>query len=169
MDFELLQQTMMKDAELILWMTEGMPEDQARWKPDLDTWSVLEVINHLADEEVEDFRTMLDLILHDPTRSLPSIDPMGWVTSRDYNARALTSSLQRFLAERQRSLAWLRTLEAPNWEMAIEMPHGEMRAGDMVASWVVHDQWHIQQLVQIRRAYLVAHVKPYRTAYAGTL
>jgi hypothetical protein len=169
MDFELFRHTLMKDAELIMWLTEEMPEGQARWKPDPETWSVLEVINHLADEEVEDFRALLDLILHAPARPLPSIDPMGWVTARDYNARALTPSVQRFMSERQRSLAWLRELDAPDWEAAVQMSHGEMRAGDVVASWVAHDQWHIQQLVQIRRAYLAERAKPYRTAYAGTL
>ena len=73
------------------------------------------------------------------------------------------------MSERQRSLAWLRELDAPDWEAAVQMSHGEMRAGDVVASWVAHDQWHIQQLVQIRRAYLAERAKPYRTAYAGTL
>ena len=29
----------------------NVSEDQARWKPGADKWSLLEVINHLADEE----------------------------------------------------------------------------------------------------------------------
>jgi len=169
MDVEMLHEAMVENAEWIRRMIEGMPPAQARWKPDPDTWSALEVINHLADEEVEDFRTMLDLILHAPTRPLPRIDPMGWVTSRKYNARDLGASLQRFLDQRQRSLRWLHELSSPDWEAAVDMSHGEMRAGDVAASWVIHDQWHMQQLIQIRRAYLAERFAPYRTAYAGTL
>ena len=53
--------------------------------------------------------------------------------------------------------------------MDVEMLHGEMRAGDVAASWVIHDRWHMQQLIQIRRVYLAERFTPYRTAYAGTL
>jgi hypothetical protein len=49
------------------------------------------------------------------------------------------------------------------------MLHGEMRAGDVAASWVIHDPWPMQQLIQIRRAYLAKRFTPYQTAYAGTV
>jgi hypothetical protein len=160
---------MAEDAEWIHRMIQGTSRDQARWKPDPATWSVLEVINHLADEEVEDFRTMVDLILHAPTRPLPAIDPMGWVTSRHYNDRELLPSLERFLDERRRSLNGLANLDAPDWEASVQTPHGRLRAGDIAASWIIHDHWHMQQLIRIRRVYLVDRFKPYRTSYAGTL
>ena len=41
-------------------LTRGVSEEQARWKPTTDEWSILEVVNHLADEEVEDFRHRFD-------------------------------------------------------------------------------------------------------------
>ena len=34
----------------------GIREDDAHWKPDPDRWSYCEIVNHLADIEVEDFR-----------------------------------------------------------------------------------------------------------------
>ena len=40
----------------------GVDAEQARWKPDADSWSILEVVCHLVDEEREDFRTRLDHI-----------------------------------------------------------------------------------------------------------
>ena len=52
-------------------LTRGVSEEQSRWKPATDQWSILEVVNHLADEEVEDFRHRLDLTLHRPGEHWP--------------------------------------------------------------------------------------------------
>jgi len=96
-------------------LADGVSAEQARWRPDAGSWSLLEVINHLGDEEREDFRTRLDFILHRPGEDPPPIDPQGWVTARDYNQRDLAESIDRFLAERQTSLAWLRGLGSDRW------------------------------------------------------
>lgn len=45
----------------ITQLCESVSEAQAHVKPDLQCWSILEVINHLFDEEREDFRRRLDL------------------------------------------------------------------------------------------------------------
>ena len=63
-------------------LVSGLSLEQARWKPSLDKWSILEVVNHLYDEEREDFRQRLSLVLADPMQPWPPIDPRTWVTSR---------------------------------------------------------------------------------------
>ena len=67
-------------AETIRSLMQGISDEQARWKPDAKSWSLLEVINHLADEEREDFRDHVDCLLHDKPWNL--IDPQGWVAAR---------------------------------------------------------------------------------------
>src|SRR5437660_740277 len=52
------------NATAIAAIVRAMPADQVAWRPAPDAWSVLEVINHLADEEGEDFRGRLDFVLH---------------------------------------------------------------------------------------------------------
>ena len=49
-------------------LVQGVSEAQARWKPDAETWSILEIVNPLYDEEREDFRARLDNILHHQER-----------------------------------------------------------------------------------------------------
>jgi len=170
MHFEYLKNLLAQHAEIIRQLTDGITPEQARWKPDVDTWSLLEIVNHLYDEEREDFRAHLDVILNKPEEGWGHISPFTWVTERRYNERDLETSVQNFLAERHASLAWLESLGAPDWELSIHAPWGDaMRAGDMFASWVIHDQWHIQQLVQIRRAYTIAQAAPYDVRYAGEL
>jgi hypothetical protein len=155
------------DMLRIRLLAQGVDDEQARWRPDADSWSILEVICHLLDEERKDFRVRLDITLHKPDETWPGIDPAGWVTEHNYNEQVLAASLQAFHEEREASLAWLKRLEAPDWEASYEAPWGTMRAGDLLASWVAHDLLHMRQLVELHWAYNEQEVLPYSTRYAG--
>ena len=168
MDFGACQIQLRQNGELIRELVASISQEQAIRKPSPDDWSVLEVVNHLYDEEREDFRQRLDYILHRPGESWPPIDPMGWVTSRNYNERELSSSLQNFLDERQKSLAWLASLEHPNLNQTETHPvMGEFHAGDMLAAWVFHDVLHLRQLVELKYFLLQDGLRPYDPTYAG--
>ena len=156
------------NAPAIDALFRAMPADRVRWRPATEEWSALEVINHLADEEREDFRTRLDVVLHRPGETPPPIDPEGWVLARDYNGRDLDESLARFLGERRRSLDWLRGLGAPDWSRSWSHPLGfSIRAGDLLVAWAAHDLLHLRQLVEIQYARRAADAAPYEVAYAG--
>ncbi len=167
MDFSHLLRLMKDNTGRIKALAGGVAQEQARWKPDAESWSILEVINHLYDEEREDFRVRLNLILHDPEKEWPPIDPEGWVTARRYNEREIESSLKNFLEERQRSFEWLASLDGADWYATHTSPFGSMRAGDMFVSWVGHDLLHLRQLVELHRAYLKVQASPYGIEYAG--
>jgi hypothetical protein len=154
-------------GQIIRSLVEGISQPEAQARPAADAWSVLEVVCHLYDEEREDFRQRLDFTLHKPDETWPPIDPRGWVTSRSYNERHLGEALASFLAERERSLAWLRSLAAPNWQASHETPFGFMKAGDILSSWVAHDNLHTRQLVELRRSRLLQLTQPYDVRYAG--
>lgn len=131
-------------------------------------WSILEVVNHLADEEVEDFRARLRSTLEDPAREWAPIDPERAVRDRAYQERDPAESLRRFRAAREESLAWLRALPEPRWDNAKTHPRaGTLHAGDLLASWAAHDARHLQQIA--KRLHLLAahHGAPYSVEYAG--
>ena len=167
MNMNRLLSQMMEDAERVRALAQGVSDRQARWKPDPDTWSILEVVNHLLDEERHDFRVRLDYTLHRPGEPWPPIDPGGWVTERAYNQRDLGASLAQFLSERKASIAWLRALSTPDWDATYEAPWGLIRAGDLFASWVAHDLLHLRQLVELHWAHATTELSPYRPDYAG--
>jgi hypothetical protein len=168
MDFEHLLSKMADNTRTIRVLTQGVSSEQARWKPTADSWSILEVINHLVDEEREDFRAHLDAILHHPHRAWIPIDPQGWVSGRQYNERELGQSVDNFLLARQESFAWLRELDAPDWTASRAAPWGSISAGDMFASWIAHDLLHMRQLVELRWACTVHLLEPFKVDYAGT-
>lgn len=158
-----------ESSRAIAALVRGLDVAQARWKPAPERWSILEVVNHLADEEVEDFRRRLTLILTDPVAAWPPIDPPGWVTQRAYAERELGESLARFLSERERSLAWLRSLDAVDWNAAHEHPRlGRMTAGTIAASWLAHDLLHLRQIAKLRYDDLARRAAPHAIAYAGS-
>jgi len=154
-------------GQAILNLAGGLALAQARWKPDSDSWSVLEVLNHLVDEEVLDFRRHLDHILHTPDQPWPEIDPQGWVTSKHYNERQLEETLAAFAAEREKSIAWLQSLGVPNFDSVVPMPWGNLSAGDMLASWLAHDLLHLRQLIELRYALTQDASAPFSVEYAG--
>lgn len=148
-------------------LAQGVSLEQARWKPSPEKWSFLEVVNHLYDEERDDFRARLDSLLHHPERKWPPIDPQGWALERGYNEREFAESLARFLEERRKSIAWLKELKEPHLENEYEHTQGIISAGDLLASWLAHDFLHIRQLARLHWQYLNFLCTPFKTAYAG--
>jgi hypothetical protein len=148
-------------------LASGLSAEQARWKPNADSWSIIEVVNHLYDEEREDFRAKIKHILGRTGGMPPEIDPEAWVTERRYNEHPLETSIAQFWNERDSSLTWLATQAETDWDTAIEVPMGRFTAGDMLLAWMAHDLLHLRQLVELRYAYLSVHAAPYSVDYAG--
>jgi hypothetical protein len=167
-DIHELAQQFGHNAEAIAALVAGIGNDEARWRPAPGKWSVLEVINHLHDEEREDFRQRLDYVLNRPGEAWPKIDPDGWAVERDYNGRDLAASLEAFLDERRRSTEWLRSLVAPDWTISRRHPAGFIiSAGDFLLSWLSHDYLHIRQLAKLRFDYAATLMPEFASTYAG--
>lgn len=156
------------NAAAIQQLVASMDAVRARWKPTPKDWSALEVINHLADEEREDFRARIQYVLSRSDEPAPPIDPQGWVIQRAYNQRDLDESVADYLQERQRSLEWLRGLTNVSWEMPVpQAPSPDFRLGDLLVAWVAHDILHQRQLVELKWAYGLKAFAPFSPDYAG--
>jgi len=168
MNHHLIINQLRVNCEVFKNLFQNVSEDQARWKPAKDRWSILEVVNHLYDEEREDFRKRLELVLSNPDRPWPPIDPEGWVVQRNYNERNLKESAGNFLAEREASLRWLNNQNSPDWQATHHHPQmGPMSAGLLLANWSAHDFFHIRQLADLLFAYLTKQVAPVSLNYSG--
>jgi len=145
----------------------GLSQEASEWRPGQDSWSVLEVVNHLWDEEILDFRPRLKSIIEGDNADWDGINPRGWVTEKRYNERDLAESMAGFQAERQASLDWLNSLVNPN--MDAEKTHPEydpISAGNLLASWVAHDLLHLIQINRCKLAYFEELAKPHSISYA---
>jgi hypothetical protein len=145
-----------------------IPEEDARWKPASGNWSILEIVNHLLDEETRDFRARLESTLCDPAGPWPAIDPEQWAIEGRYNERNLTESISRLVAERGNTLQWLRWLREPDWSLAYQHPTlGPLTAGSLLASWAAHDALHLRQLAKRLYEMSARDAGEHSVAYAG--
>ena len=164
----LIAQQLERNAETIQSIVAGINTEQAHWKPTEEDWSMIEVINHLFDEERFDFRLRVDYTLHRPGEAWPPIHPGSWVTERKYNQRMLGESLGDFLRERRQSVHWLNNLQSPDWDKSEKHPDGfVISAGELLASWLAHDFLHLRQLVELHYAWVKQSVAPRNIEYAG--
>ena len=168
MDINYFISSLENSAKKIESLLMGVSDEQAKWKPNPDKWSILEVINHLYDEEKDDFRKRIDLTLHSQDKEWPGIDPEGWVQSHDYYNKDYKQSVDNFLDERNKSLEWLKTLQNPGWERVYQHPIlGTLAAGDLLAAWTAHDYLHLRQLSNLQAGYLNILASPFSTKYAS--
>ena len=173
MEFDVLYQELARGAVMIQTLVAGIPPEEARVKPSPEAWSMLEVVCHLLDEERYDFRKYLGKILEGSDQPRLQAFSPGQETARPHNERDLAKSLDEFLEERSRSLAWLKALTSPDWNLTITLTFGpseeklRVTAGDMLVAWAAHDNLHMRQLVELRRERLVHLAEPYDAQYAG--
>ena len=71
MDLDYCMKQLAENGQRVRALVEDIDEVQARWKPDPASWSILEVVCHLLDEEREDFRVRLDITLQRPGETWP--------------------------------------------------------------------------------------------------
>ena len=127
----------------------AVDEEESRWKPEDGGWSIVEIVSHMLDTETDDMRTRVRLTLEDPTQDWPPIDPEGWAVERNYQENNLATIVERLVNERQQSIAWLRSLDSPDWNTTRTHPRfGPIRAGDILTAWCAHDALHLRQIAK---------------------
>lgn len=167
-ELPIIVEALRRNARVVAALVSAVGDEQARWRPHPDKWSILEVVSHLADEEVEDFRARVDAALNRPNDQWKPIDPEGWVAARRYNEGNLVEQTERFLTSRAETVSWLEGLHVPDWDVAYDHPRfGPIRAGDLLTAWVAHDHIHIRQINRLQREFLVTEASRYSPRYAG--
>ncbi|MEX1132480.1 MAG: DinB family protein [Flavobacteriales bacterium] len=168
MDRALLISQLAHQGEVFRALLTDLSIVESRWKPGPEKWCALEVVCHVHDEEREDFRARLRSTLETPLEAWPKIDPAAWVSERKYREQDFHAVLANFLTERERSLAWLRSLSDAPWKNAYLHPTvGPVSCELLLTNWVAHDLHHIRQLVNLRYGYLKAQTTV-PLDYAGT-
>ena len=168
MDTKYIIDRLVHNEKVFREILTGVTGNQVHWKPAPDKWSMLEIVNHLYDEEQLDFRERVKAALEN--REAPPIDPQGWVKSKNYADRDYVQSVANFLLERERSIEWLHGLEGNkdvNWESKWTNPQFEMTAYAFLVNWLAHDYLHIRQINRMNYLYLNEITGDQSLQYAG--
>jgi hypothetical protein len=159
---------LISNAEAIRRLLETLTDEQSNWKPDPETWSMKEVMEHVFNEERLDFRKHLREMLSEPPQ------PWGQFHQEDYlTVESCKKALEEFLLERQASTEWLKEQAGTDWTVSSSIsfsPEGEtfvLSAGDVLVSWVAHDFLHLRQMNELLYAWNEKQAPPYSVQYAG--
>jgi len=168
MDHTVIISKLEYNINIIKVMLKNISLEQARWKPSPQKWSLLEVICHLHDEEIDDFRQRLEFALLNPDKDWKRIAPDKWVSEKNYNHKNFKSSTDNFLTERKKSIHWLKGLTTPDWNAEDNYPFGKtMTAKKILVNWLAHDYLHIRQINSLNWSYLAKVAPSIDLRYSG--
>ena len=136
-------------------MCEVSNED-ARWKPAPDRFSIAEVLAHLSHSEGHCYRMRVDRFL---SEERPEFEPDDAQFHLDlYRNADPEDAFDHFEEQRETNVEYLRGLEAGSGgRVAIHREAGEVTLAQMLHEWALHDLGHIRQVAELVRArkYLV--------------
>lgn len=143
-----LEQTPIIIEKLLL----DAPQEALQWKPQMDRWSVSEVLAHLADIEVF-FRERVRKMVAEDAPQLGSYDQNAAYAEGKYSGGQAREHLHRFCHERDRTLSMLRYLPAA--AVARTGQHaeiGRITVAEQLNEWAFHNLGHIRQISELYRA-----------------
>ncbi|AIQ39864.1 DinB family protein [Paenibacillus sp. FSL R7-0297] len=130
---------------------EGLSDEHLKWKAEPASWSVTEVLSHLADHSIVVSFRIRD-ILADTKVQLPAFNQDAWVSGQHSNLGKATDSLELFRSLLHYNSLLLGRLTAAEWEKSgINVKGDTVRIADIVRSFTAHVQNHLAQIERVKR------------------
>lgn len=130
--------------------TEDLDEEVVRTPEATGKWSIVEVIQHLADSELV-YGYRMRLIVAEEEPEIPGYDQDRWARNLRYRDVGLDSALQQLDALRRANLRWLRTLsEAELDRFGHHGERGEESVRHIIRLLAAHDLVHRRQIDRIK-------------------
>ncbi len=131
-------------------MSELTDED-ARWKPAPDRFSVAEVLAHLSHSEGHCYRMRVDRFLAETRPAFEADDAQMYLDL--YRNADPEDAFHRFEEQRKTNVAYLRDLPSEaGRRVALHQEAGEITLNQMLHEWALHDIGHIRQIAELVRA-----------------
>jgi hypothetical protein len=128
-----------------------LDEEDVRWKPAPDRFSVGEVLAHLAHSEGYCYRPRLDRFLSEEN---PEFEPDDAQFHLERYAKAdPEDEFDHFEDQRETNIEFLRNLEpGAGARRAVHKAAGPITLEQMLHEWAMHDLGHIRQIAELVRA-----------------
>jgi DinB family protein len=152
---ETLLLTLESTPSLMAQAAAELSDEQARWKADENTFSLIENVWHLADLEREAYAVRIRRVLSEEEPMLSNFDGDRVARERVYNTRELAEGLAAFARARARNVEILRGLSRSEWRRrATQEGAGRISLEDVPRMMAEHDRSHTQDVRD-----LLAHIK----------
>jgi hypothetical protein len=132
----------------------GVPDELLRRPERPGKWCMLQVLGHLADQEIINAWRLRRIVAEDRPR-IEAYDQDRWAVGLGYLDDPWAEVLAELVAVRGRNLRFYRSLPAEALErVGLHAERGEESFGRLLRMTAGHDLAHRRQLARIRRAVL---------------
>jgi hypothetical protein len=159
-----------RTPEVLRALLGSLPPEWAMATEGGESWSAFDVMGHFIHGEKTDWIPRARIILaHGDTRAFEPFDRFAQFAVSE--GKTLVNLLDEFAVLRAENVAALRTMNLQAADFARQGRHPELGAvtlGELIATWVVHDLDHLNQIVRTLAQQYAGQVGPWR-AYLGVL
>ena len=126
-------------------------DDDARWKPAPDRFSIAEVLAHLSHSEGHCYRMRVDLFMSVEQPRFEADDAQFHLER--YRDSDPEEAFAHFEEQRDTNLEYLRSLpEEAGGRVALHSAAGPITLAQMLHEWALHDVGHVRQVAELVRA-----------------
>jgi hypothetical protein len=127
----------------------GVPDDVLHRRPAPGKWSIVEIIAHLAEDELSSSWRYRQMIEHDGV-ALLGFDQELWARLGDYASWTARDALDMYRLLRLANVTLLSRLTAAEWDRSgVHAERGSMTVRSLAAHMAGHDRNHIEQIKRI--------------------
>ncbi|MEH7886886.1 DinB family protein [Bacillus sp. JJ1609] len=134
------------------------------------TWNASQVIDHLIEAEKTNWIPRLESILQEGEEQLfPAFDRFAHL--KESAPYSMNTKFLEFKVLRNENIAKLNSLIIDEQQLELTGLHpefGEVKARELISTWVVHDLTHISQIVRVMAQRYMLDVGPWES-YLGVL
>lgn len=131
--------------------TAGLTEEQLKWKAEPASWSVTEVLTHLADHSIVVSFRIRD-ILAATTSQLPVFNQDAWVSGQYANSGNASDNLELFRSLLYYNSLLFERLSEEDWEKCgINFKGETVKISDIVRGFTAHVERHLGQIERIKQ------------------
>jgi hypothetical protein len=136
---------------LVRGLMSEISDEDARWKPAPDRFSIAEVLAHLSHSEGHCYRARVDRFL---SEEMPELEPDDAQMHLElYKNADPEEEIGRFEDQRETNIELLRRLPAETGaRKARHLAAGEITLSQMLHEWALHDLGHVRQIAELVRA-----------------
>ena len=144
------------------WLND-LPDGWATQNEGPDTWSPFDIVGHLIHGERTDWIPRAELILaYGENRTFTPFD--RFAQYQESQGKTLHQLLETFASLRGKSVARLESLKLTAADLQRQGRHpelGTVTLGQLLATWVAHDQNHLGQIARVLAKQYVEEVGPW--------
>ena len=142
---EIQRETPAKLARLL----DAIPADRLTRRANPQQWSIVEILAHLAEDELTSTWRYRQMIEH-PGAALPGFDQNLWARLGHYSAWEPREALEMFRLLREANLRMLASLSEAEWDRSgLHAERGPISVRSLARHMAAHDVNHVLQIEKL--------------------